>query len=152
MARLIDADAYAAEMKKRQGACMQAVENASYEGEQFSPKAHWEGVLAAFAEAKLTLDDMPTVATDINVPCKWISVKDRLPENDNEVITAYKIDDEKEMKKRRGKLFVKTANWMGDCWVSVWDEYKAYSTKEEVLYWMPLPKPPKEVSGDASDW
>lgn len=73
----------------------------------------------------------------------WISVKDGLPENDNEVITAYKIDDEKAMKKRNGKLFVKTGNWTGYRWTSVWDEYKAYAIEEEVLYWMPLPEPPK---------
>ena len=75
---------------------------------------------------------------------KWISVKDRLPKNDNEVITAYKIDDEKAMKKRKGKLFVKTGNWTGYRWISVWDEYKSYATEEEVLYWTPLPEPPKE--------
>lgn len=74
----------------------------------------------------------------------WISVKDRLPENDNEVITAYKIDDKKAMKKRKGKLFVKAGNWTGYSWISVWDEYACGAYDEEVLYWMPLPEPPKE--------
>lgn len=59
--RLIDADAYAAEMKERQDACMAAMEAETYEGEQFSVRQHWEGVFAAFVEAKLALDDMPTV-------------------------------------------------------------------------------------------
>ena len=91
----------------------------------------------------------PTVAKDTNVPTNgWISVKDRLPENDNEVITAYKIDDGKVMKKRNGKLFVKTGNWTGYRWISVWDEYKSFATEETVLYWMPLPEPPKEGSQD----
>lgn len=67
--RLIDADAYAAQMKKRQDACMDVMESDSYDGEQFSFKEHWGGVLAAFAEAKLTLDDMPTIR-------RWVSVKE----------------------------------------------------------------------------
>ena len=98
------------------------------------------------AEDALALLREQSPDKDINVPGKWISVKDRLPDNDNEVITAYKIDDEKAMKKRKGKLFVKTGNWTGSRWISVWDEYKSYATEEEVLYWMPLPEPPKEVS------
>lgn len=65
--RLIDADLFAAEMRKRQDACMEAMENASHDGEQLSPKEHWEGVLAAFAEAKLALDEMPTVGGLVSV-------------------------------------------------------------------------------------
>ena len=87
---------------------MQAVENASDEGEQFSPKEHWEGVLAAFAEAKLTLDDMPTVATDINVTCKWIPVKDRLPGTDDEVLTTYLYDD------KPNKRYIESASYFDD--------------------------------------
>lgn len=59
--RLIDADAYAKEMRDRQDACEAAINAESYEGETFSLRQHWEGVFAAFVEAKLTLDSMPTV-------------------------------------------------------------------------------------------
>ena len=129
--RLIDADAYAAEMKKRQDACMEAMENASYDGEQFSPKEHWDGVLAAFAEAKLMLDDMQTVGG-------WISIKDRMPEDETRVIAyvQHKI-----------------------CWYRMFawhDMYGWHSSAPEldekesdyVTHWMPLPEPPKEASED----
>lgn len=111
----------------------------------------YQEVQDAIADA--ARDDFIELAKDNNVPDKnvgkWISVKDRMPEGDNEVITAYKIDDEKAMKKRKGKLFVKTGNWTGYRWISVWDEYKAHAFEEEVLYWMPLPKPPKEGLDDS---
>ena len=107
-------------------------------------RAHGQRI--AYVESFIQdIKEAPTVATDTNVLSNgWISVKDRLPENDNEVITAYKIDDEKVMKKRKGKLFVKTGNWTGYRWISVWDEYKSFATEETVLYWRPMPEAPKE--------
>ena len=107
---------------------MEAMENASYEGEQFSPHEHWRGVLAAFAEAKLTLDDMPTVGG-------WISVKDGMPQDEMVVvIVKHKI---------------------GWYWVPAWhDEFGWHSSAREfkdgeskyVTHWMPLPEPPEEVT------
>lgn len=55
--RLIDADAYSAEMKQRQEACKEwffRVEDRELENRAI-------GTLNAFIEAKLTLDSMPTV-------------------------------------------------------------------------------------------
>lgn len=154
MPRLIDADAYAAEMKKRQDACMETMENASYEGEPFSPKEHWEGVLAAFAEAKLTLDDMPTVATDINVPCKWISVKSRMPAETHSIFWRL-IESEKwtnaMWREQSGKVLVTVSLKDGTRYVTtgethdgVWNTTISRTLEHEVTHWMPFPEPPKE--------
>lgn len=75
------------------------------------------------------LDDAPTVATDTNVPGKWISVGDRLPEKNGDYL-AYTRD--------------------GIVWPyfftassGVWEDTLGYST-DTVTHWMPLPAPPKE--------
>lgn len=139
--RLIDADAYAAEMKKRQDACMEAMENASYDGEQFSPKEHWEGVLAAFAEAKLTLDDMQTVGG-------WISVENKLPEKNGDYLVVTSFFD-----RRRIEVltFVQdlekldSYDFHGKRRPGFADYNSEYGFSErKVSHWMPLPEPPKE--------
>lgn len=58
--RLIDADQYAVEMKMRQDAVQASVEHPIAD-RYYTDKEHWEGVLLAFAEAKLTLDKQPTI-------------------------------------------------------------------------------------------
>lgn len=71
------------------------------------------------------VEQMPTVGG-------WISVKDRLPKDFGEVITAVKYSG------KRG-IYVQTGEWTGESWVSVWDEYLVSDVKKKVLYWMPLP-------------
>ena len=60
---------------------------------------------------------------------KWISVKDRLPEYDYDVIVA----------------FDKFAVYMGECingrWVLNGHNTPAF---QKITHWMPLPDPPKE--------
>ena len=69
MSRLIDADAYSAEMKQLQDACYKWLEEAK-------AKHDWEGyehaqsAFGVFAEAKLTLDKMPTIDAVQVVRCK----------------------------------------------------------------------------------
>ena len=147
--RLIDADAYAAEMKKRQDACMEAMENASYDGEQFSPKEHWDGVLAAFAEAKLMLDDMQTVGG-------WISVKDSLPEEHESIFhkllgtpkwssAMWQQESDKVLvcvSFPDGTSVVTTGCLHNSDWVTTVSK----ALPQKVTHWMPLPEPPKEVS------
>lgn len=72
--RLIEADAFAAEMKKRQDACQERIDNPN-ENAFWTDREHWYGVMATFSEVKLTLYAMPTVY-------EWVSVKDRLPEKE----------------------------------------------------------------------
>lgn len=76
---------------------------------------------------------------------KWISVKDRLPETNDEVLTTYIVNGDKT------KRFVETASYCDDTdggfWTSPWDEYIVPGTRQEVIAWMPMPKPykpPKE--------
>jgi len=123
--RLIDADAYAKEMRERQDACEAAINAESYEGETFSLRQHWEGVFAAFVEAKLTLDSMPTV----EMP-GWISVKDRLPERDGLYLCWSAINC--------GEACYQIHLWKDGRW------YWAH----DVRYWMPLPEMPEENSNE----
>lgn len=58
--RLIDADKFTQEMKNRQTAVSVSVEHPITD-RYFTDKEHWEGVLLTFVEAKLTMDNMPTV-------------------------------------------------------------------------------------------
>lgn len=139
--RLIDADAYAKEMRERQDACEAAINAEGYEGETFSLRQHWEGVFAAFVEAKLTLDSMPTV----EMP-GWISVQDRLPEKDGEYLVRLrhggmkvirfthdlrKVDDYQFKRKKPG-------------WYEFDSEW-GYVERDDITHYMPLPEPPKEV-------
>ena len=71
------------------------------------------------------LDDAPTIGG-------WISVSDRLPDN-NSTVLAWES---------QGFAFV-------DTW-----EYGSFKVGDNnganITHWMPLPEPPEEVSGDAN--
>lgn len=69
--RLIDADKFTQEMKNRQTAVSVSVEHPITD-RYFTDKEHWEGVLLAFVEAKLTMDNMPTVDAVPVVHGRWI--------------------------------------------------------------------------------
>ena len=60
MSRYIDADAYAAEMKTRQDACLELM-NAAREMDNEKMYGQKSAAFSVFVEAKLTLDAMPTV-------------------------------------------------------------------------------------------
>lgn len=60
MSRYIDADAYAAEMKTRQDACLELM-NAAREMDNEEMYGQKSVAFSVFVEAKLTLDAMPTV-------------------------------------------------------------------------------------------
>lgn len=123
--RTIDADAYAAEIKKRQDGCQWRLDNPV--GNTFyTEHEYWMGVFAAFVEAKLTLDNMPTVGD-------WISVKDRLPEEKGEYI-VFDGDD----------VFGAYYDAYDRRWTDTTEGYFEF----RVTHWRPMPEPPKEVSGD----
>ena len=91
--------------------------------------------------ARDLIDEQPTVVTDINVPNKWISVKDRLQEQGKTVLAARKYVQPGHKERR----YVETAELIGTSWVSIEDEYKIHRQFHTLPYaWMPLPKPPKE--------
>lgn len=72
-----------------------------------------------------------TFAKDTDVPSKWISVEDRLPEHGDVVLCWHKAKDYPivlQLDKRSG------------CWLDdQWDYGMGLIT-----HWMPLPEPPKE--------
>lgn len=69
--RLIDADAYADKMREKQKACNELIYEAGYNSNQ-SNRNYWEGAFATFIEAKLTLDDMPTLDAVSVVHGLWL--------------------------------------------------------------------------------
>lgn len=69
MSRYIDADAYAAEMKTRQDACLELM-NAAREMDNEKMYGQKSAAFSVFVEAKLTLDAMPTVDAVPVVRCK----------------------------------------------------------------------------------
>lgn len=78
----------------------------------------------------------------------WISVKDRLPEKDGKYLVCvgdsgyYKIAAFSTDKTKENTYTERGYGWSDyDC------DYGFYEVKR-VTHWMPLPEPPKEVSGD----
>ena len=78
--RLIDADAYAAEMKTRQDACLELM-NAAREMDNEKMYGQKSAAFSVFVEAKLTLDAMPTVDAVPVVRC--CECKHRYVDGDN---------------------------------------------------------------------
>lgn len=77
------------------------------------------------------IDSAPTVGG-------WVSVKDRLPENETEVIII--------VQHRIG--WYRAFAWHDAYgWHSIADEF-CDGDSDLVTHWMPLPKPPKEVTKD----
>ena len=68
--RLIDANAYAAEMKTRQDACLELM-NAAREMDNEEMYGQKSAAFSVFVEAKLTLDAMPTVDAVPVVHGEW---------------------------------------------------------------------------------
>lgn len=82
MSRYIDADAYAAEMKTRQDACLELM-NAAREMDNEEMYGQKCAAFSVFVEAKLTLDAMPTVDAVPVVICGKCSRRYK-PLDDNE--------------------------------------------------------------------
>ena len=66
---------------------------------------------------------------------KWISVEERLPENDNDVL-----------------IMTPTGVSIGYCniYCGYWADY-INDEDDHITHWMPLPEPPKEEERDAQD-
>lgn len=83
----------------------------------------------------MLVDDAPTVGG-------WISVKDRLPKVETEVLLVFPHN-----------MAVGCINSRGYWKVNSGDDWYTFVADEETepTHWMPLPEPPKEVSEDADD-
>ena len=117
--RLIDGDALLEQMKHRK----------EYVGRPSDPVC--------------LVEDAPTVATVTNVHNNgWISVNDRLPETNDEVLTTYLYDDKPNIR------YVESAGYFDDGegeghWYSIWDEHTIGCVRKTRIAWMPMPKPYK---------
>jgi hypothetical protein len=83
------------------------------------------------------ISKMETVATDNN---KWISVKDRLPE-DGENVLVYNDDNSEDF------IPYFTGYFHGGMWYSsyaLYEEENFLEVPSIVTHWMPLPEPPKD--------
>lgn len=91
------------------------------------------------------IDSAPTIGG-------WISVKDRPPETNDEVLTTYLYDDEP------NKRYVETASYFDygegkGHWHSVSDEFIIGRVRKTIIAWMPMPKPykPSKEDNDEAD-
>lgn len=107
-----------------------------------------EGYPAAVALMRMAADAIEELlAKDTNVPSKWISVDERLPEIDMNVLVyaVGKIDgfigDTVIAISRRSVFRLFPWNEGVEIWENPW---QYFTTDYEVTHWMPLPEPPKE--------
>ena len=97
-------------------------------------KGYSEGELNMLRAVIYELETMPGTSA-------WVSVKDRLPENDEEVLVWYEYFRYGEYNCLYqtwgiGEYFKNYNSWMID--------HSTAGHKLRVIAWMPLPKPPKE--------
>ena len=144
--RLIDADAYSAEMKDRQAAAWKWRNEAIAEEDEVK-LARAEGAYTAFTEANLTMDK--------HIINPWHRVEDELPESNDAVNVVWvNRNPESYYAGIKGKPFVATAHyhkgkwyWFSSTCKDFLDEYGRCEVDEvdkdiDILYWMPLPSPP----------
>lgn len=79
------------------------------------------------------IEHAPTVVKDINVPTKWVSVKDRLPKDGQDVL-AYLNDGE--------ETRIAPCHYFNGVWFD--SVMNCVAVLQDVTHWMPLPEPPKE--------
>lgn len=80
-------------------------------------------------DLKMAFEDGYQAGVEASQP-KWISVKDRLPEEGETVLCYYESD------------------LMGVCTRlhEIWeDSYGYWESDDAITHWMPIPEPPKEV-------
>lgn len=84
----------------------------------------------AYEIAAILIDSIKT--HEVQPIDRWISVKDRLPENDCLYIVCKTV---------KGHRISFEARWKGNKWLSVVNNNQL----DYVTHWQPLPEPPKEV-------
>ena len=85
------------------------------------------------------LRNMP--AADVQ-PVKWISVKDRLPEIGRSVLVAVNINAKLNLPFRTDFTPEIRIGWLDDN--GKWGLQFDSADRDEILYWQPLPEPPKD--------
>ena len=112
----------------------------------------WDGALrklAAYEDTGLTPEQVKAQ--------QWISVKDRLPDNEEDDVLIYCREIEHyglHKEKRKAYHAIYKGAYDGDRWYTNWcygckyieDTNAEYPDEEiTVTHWMPLPEPPKEA-------
>ena len=112
----------------------------------------WDGALrklAAYEDTGLTPEQVKAQ--------KWISVKDGLPENEEDDVLIYCREIEHyglHKEKRKAYHAIYKGAYDGDRWYTNWcygckyiEDANAEYPDEEIIvtHWMPLPEPPKEA-------
>lgn len=91
-----------------------------------------------------------TFATDTNDGCKWISVEDRLPEEDLYCLVFRTFGYMRDGVVSLATYFPRYKGLSGDpmntkqVWCKYSSEVGYYDISDSVTHWMPLPEPPKE--------
>ena len=92
----------------------------------------WDsGYNIALAEMKNVIAQMPTIETEFDKG--WISVKDRLPDENQKCLVYRDIDND---------LKITTGIWHSDR--KTFDDLRHGTRLENTIAWMPLPEPPKD--------
>lgn len=101
-------------------------------------KAYTAGRIQAKDGCASVLDDISAVkAADVQPVNQWISVKDRLPEPEKDVLVWYRYTWGAGFTSYRFGI----SKWYS--YIKRW--YEGCLPKDiEVLYWQPLPEPPKQ--------
>lgn len=98
----------------------------------------WDsGYNIALAEMKNVIAQMPTIEAE-PVNDDWISIKDRLPDENQKCLVYRDIDND---------LKITTGIWHSDR--KTFDGLRHGTRLENTIAWMPLPEPPKD--GDSDD-
>ena len=79
---------------------------------------------------------------------EWISIKERLPDNEGEVVIAWEsfpITLEDGCKGMSSTRFYKNGQWI-EC--SEWFDWGEYVDQADITHWTPLPEEPPPESDD----
>ncbi len=75
-------------------------------------------------------------------PSDWISVSDRLPEPDTDVLVTLRFSDGTVITSRHAAHYAESKGWMQ------WRDNKSAPFEGEVTHWRPLPEPGPRLRSD----
>ena len=105
---------------------------------------------AFLASSMEKVDEAVKLAVNALDGCRWVAVSEQLPEEETEVLVTVYFHGVKDYKGGwnshiEPKYYTEVASFYDDEWHSYTDEYKIARNRHEVIAWMPLPEPYKEV-------
>ena len=134
---------------------------------------HFKDKRGVVAYVNRCINNAPTADAKTIISSSWISVKDKLPETGVYVLAVCKVstigggegyyicdafytskfshfarnwdDMECDYNEENDEYYFPEGWWEV---IRNWDNYSCVAIEDEVVYWMPLPEPPKEVRDD----